>query len=86
MHAPITRHYLKLIDTAEAIRLDPDKVEAAFMARQLVWCIRELTPRMWTCNGSCPNGIKLSPNIRCINMLRVSQHEVRSSVRAMQAA
>jgi hypothetical protein len=33
---PITRHHLKLIDAAEAIRLDPDKTEAAFMARQLV--------------------------------------------------
>jgi hypothetical protein len=33
---PITRHHLKLLDAAEAIRLDPDKTEAAFMARQLV--------------------------------------------------
>jgi hypothetical protein len=36
MHAPITRHHLKLLDAAEAIRFDPDKTEAAFMARQLV--------------------------------------------------
>lgn len=36
MHAPIPRRHLKLLDAAEAIRLDPDKVEAAFMARQLV--------------------------------------------------
>ena len=33
---PITHHHLKLLDAAEAIRLDPDKTEAAFMARQLV--------------------------------------------------
>jgi Plasmid encoded RepA protein len=33
---PITHHHLKLIDAAEAIRLDPDKTEAAFIARQLV--------------------------------------------------
>jgi hypothetical protein len=39
----------------------------------------------FTKNDEEPNGIKLSPNIRCINMLRVSQHEVRSSVRAMPA-
>jgi hypothetical protein len=32
----ITRPHLELLDAAEAIRLDPDKVEAAFMARQLV--------------------------------------------------
>jgi hypothetical protein len=32
----ITRHDLKLLDTAETIRFDPDKTEAAFMARQLV--------------------------------------------------
>jgi Plasmid encoded RepA protein len=32
----ITRHHLKLLDAAEAIRLHPDKTEAAFMARQLV--------------------------------------------------
>jgi hypothetical protein len=36
MHTPITRQHLKLLDAAEAIRLDPDKTEAAFMARQLV--------------------------------------------------
>jgi hypothetical protein len=33
MYVPITRQQLKLLDAAEAIRLDPDKVEAAFMAR-----------------------------------------------------
>jgi hypothetical protein len=33
---PITHHHLRLIDAAEAIRLDPDKTEAAFIARQLV--------------------------------------------------
>lgn len=32
----ITRQQEKLLDAAEAIRLDPDKVEAAFIARQLV--------------------------------------------------
>jgi hypothetical protein len=32
----LTRQQLHLLDTAEAIRLDPDKTEAAFMARQLV--------------------------------------------------
>jgi hypothetical protein len=32
----ITRQRSKLLDTAEAIRLDPDKIEAAFIARQLV--------------------------------------------------
>jgi hypothetical protein len=31
MHAPIPRRHLKLLDAAEAIRLDPDKTEAAFM-------------------------------------------------------
>jgi hypothetical protein len=36
MNAPIRRHDLKLLDAAEAIRLHPDKTEAAFMARQLV--------------------------------------------------
>jgi hypothetical protein len=36
MNAPITRYHLKLLDAAEAIRFDPDKVEEAFMARQLV--------------------------------------------------
>jgi hypothetical protein len=33
---PITRHQIKLLDAAEAIRLDPDKTEAAFLAKQLV--------------------------------------------------
>jgi hypothetical protein len=33
---PITRQHSKLLDAAEAIRLDPDKTEAAFIARQLV--------------------------------------------------
>jgi len=33
---PITRQQHKLLDAAAAIRLDPDKAEAAFMARQLV--------------------------------------------------
>ncbi|HLI87735.1 MAG TPA: replication protein RepA [Ktedonobacteraceae bacterium] len=32
----ITSQQSKLLDAAEAIRLDPDKIEAAFMARQLV--------------------------------------------------
>jgi hypothetical protein len=32
----ITAQHEKLLDAAEAIRLDPDKIEAAFMARQLV--------------------------------------------------
>lgn len=32
----ITRQHHKLLDAAEAIRLDPDKTEAAFIARQLV--------------------------------------------------
>jgi hypothetical protein len=32
----ITRQHSKLLDAAEAIRLDPDKTEAAFIARQLV--------------------------------------------------
>jgi hypothetical protein len=31
VHAPITRHHLRLLDAAEAIRLDPDKTETAFM-------------------------------------------------------
>jgi hypothetical protein len=39
MHAPITRRHLKLLEAAEAIRLDPDKVEAAFIARQLVQAV-----------------------------------------------
>jgi hypothetical protein len=33
---PFTRQYNKLLDAAGAIRLDPDKTEAAFIARQLV--------------------------------------------------
>lgn len=33
---PITHQQLKLLDVAEVIHLDPDKTEAAFMARQLV--------------------------------------------------
>lgn len=33
---PITRQHVRLLDAAEAIRLDPDKTEAAFIARQLV--------------------------------------------------
>lgn len=33
---PLTCQYSKLLDAAEAIRLDPDKIEAAFIARQLV--------------------------------------------------
>jgi hypothetical protein len=33
---PLTRQQLHLLDAAEAIRLAPDKTEAAFMARQLV--------------------------------------------------
>lgn len=33
---PITCQQSKLLDAAQAIRLDPDKVEAAFIARQLV--------------------------------------------------
>ena len=33
---PITPAHRKLLVTAEAVRLDPDKTEAAFMARQLV--------------------------------------------------
>jgi hypothetical protein len=36
MNAPLKRQHLKLLDAAEAIRLAPDKTEAAFMARQLV--------------------------------------------------
>jgi Plasmid encoded RepA protein len=36
MHAPLTHRHLKLLDAAEAIRIHPDKTEAAFMARQLV--------------------------------------------------
>jgi hypothetical protein len=32
----ITRQNVRLLDAAEAIRLDPDKTEAAFIARQLV--------------------------------------------------
>lgn len=32
----ITRQHSKLLDAAEAIRFDPDKTEAAFIARQLV--------------------------------------------------
>jgi hypothetical protein len=32
----ITSQQSKLLDAAQAIRLDPDKVEAAFIARQLV--------------------------------------------------
>lgn len=32
----ITRQHHKLLDAAEAIRFDPDKTEAAFIARQLV--------------------------------------------------
>jgi Plasmid encoded RepA protein len=32
----ITRQQSKLLDAASAIRLDPDKIEAAFIARQLV--------------------------------------------------
>src|SRR6266516_963828 len=32
----ITSQQSKLLDVAEAIRLDPDKTEAAFIARQLV--------------------------------------------------
>jgi hypothetical protein len=36
-----------------------------------------------TKTGQEPNGMKLSPNIRCINVLRVSRHELRSLVRAM---
>jgi len=33
---PLTRHQNKLLDAAQAIQLDPDKTEAAFIARQLV--------------------------------------------------
>jgi len=33
---PLTRQHNKLLDAAVAIRLDPDKTEAAFIARQLV--------------------------------------------------
>lgn len=33
---PLTRQQLKFLDAAEAIHLDPDKAESAFMARQLV--------------------------------------------------
>jgi hypothetical protein len=36
--APITRSQEKLLDAATTIRLDPDKVERAYMARQLVQC------------------------------------------------
>jgi hypothetical protein len=35
---PITRQQLKLLDAAEAIRFDPDKVEAAFMDLQKGSC------------------------------------------------
>jgi hypothetical protein len=33
--------------------------------------------------GSWPNGMKLSPNIQCINMLRVSHQELRELVRVV---
>lgn len=36
--ASLTPHVMKLIDAAEAIRMEPDAAEAAFMARQLVQC------------------------------------------------
>jgi hypothetical protein len=36
--APLTRSHEKLLDAATAIRLDPDKADAAFMARELVQC------------------------------------------------
>ena len=34
--APLTKQQAKLLDAAAAIRLDPDKAEAAFIARQLI--------------------------------------------------
>jgi hypothetical protein len=34
----------------------------------------------------CPNGIKLSPNVHCINTLQVSRRALRSLVRAMHGA
>src|SRR5215472_4030567 len=36
--APLTAAQEKLLDAATAIRLDPDAVERAYMARQLVQC------------------------------------------------
>jgi Kef-type K+ transport system membrane component KefB len=35
--------------------------------------------------GSWPNGMKLSRNVRCINVLWVSRHELRSLVRAIHS-
>lgn len=36
MTKTFTRQHMRILDAAEAIRLDPDKTEAAFIARQLV--------------------------------------------------
>jgi len=36
--APLTLSQVKMLDAATAIRLDPEKVERAYMARQLVQC------------------------------------------------
>jgi hypothetical protein len=54
---PITHHHLKLIDAAEAIRLDPDKTEAAFIARQLVQATFEAVNLNWVIasHSSCGN-------------------------------
>lgn len=65
----ITPQHTKLLDAAEAIRLDPDKAEAAFIARQLVQAtLPHKNPRnvaLWKrTNGNLTLAIQQGMNIK----------------------
>jgi hypothetical protein len=65
----LTPQHEKLLDAAEAIRLDPDKIEAAFMARQLVQAtLPHSDPKdvpLWTrTNGNLTLAIQAGMNIK----------------------